>query len=43
MAESVRRRIIGFTPKARMLFHGKVSPIAAIDVTRQKRDNGAVI
>ena len=34
--------MIGFRPKARMLLQGNVSPIAAIDVTRQKRESGAL-
>jgi hypothetical protein len=35
--------MMGFEPKARMLLHGNVNPIAAIDVTRQKRESGVVI
>jgi hypothetical protein len=31
-----------FKPKARMLLQGNVNPIAAIDVTRQKREIGVL-
>jgi hypothetical protein len=34
--------MMGFKPKARMLLQGNVNPIAAIDVTRQKREIGVL-